>query len=251
MIKQCVACNSVGDENTAGATDKAMLQLLVTKWGVSLEKERKAYLGDPMIRFQFDSTRKRMSTIIEDSEAPNGKRLMIKGAADVLVDYCTHYLTKDGAEQEITDGMRNELKSVQEVMAKKALRNIVWAYREIKQGDGGEFHDDKSPDHPHLYELEEVRDGQKGFTLISIAGIMDIIRDTVPSAVEDCKRAGVRVRMVTGDSIVTAIAIAKMCGIIEKDWQETPDQHTCMTGKQFDEFVGGLVDKKTGEKVAV
>jgi Ca2+ transporting ATPase len=80
---------------------------------------------------------------------------------------------------------------------------------------------------------------------------MDIIRDTVPDAVESCKQAGVRVRMVTGDSIVTAIAIAKMCGILDPDWQETPDQKTCMTGKEFDKFVGGLVHTKTGERITV
>lgn len=176
---------------------------------------------------------------------------MMKGAADVLCDYCTHYMTKDGQEAEITDSMRTELKSIQDVMAKKALRNVVWAFRDVKEGQCGERHDEFSSDHPHLYELEEVRDGQKGFTLIAICGIMDIIRDTVPDAVESCKQAGVRVRMVTGDSIVTAIAIAKMCGILDPDWQETPDQKTCMTGKEFDKFVGGLVHTKTGERITV
>lgn len=202
-----------------------------------------------MTRFQFDSTRKRMSTIVEDEAVPYGKRLMMKGAADVLVDYCTHYVTKDGQELEITDSMRTELAGIQTTMANKALRNIVWAYRDLSAGMGGEMHDDKSEDHPHLYELEEVREGQKGFTLIAIAGIMDIIRDTVPSAVEDCKRAGVRVRMVTGDSIVTAKAIARMCGIIDGD--EDKDDQICMTGKQFDKFVGGLVHVKTGKKITV
>ena len=62
-----------------------------------------------------------------------------------------------------------------------------------------------------IYDIEE-----SGFTLICIAGIKDIIRDEVPDAVKQCNKAGVRVRMVTGDNKITAIAIAKECGIMEE-----------------------------------
>jgi len=78
-------------------------------------------------------------------------------------------------------------------------------------------------------------------TLICIAGIKDIIRDEVPEAVVHCNEAGVRVRMVTGDNKITAIAIAKECGII-KDGEEE-EQCVCMEGPEFYDFVGGLVYK--------
>lgn len=57
-------------------------------------------------------------------------------------------------------------------------------------------------------------------TLISIAGIKDIIRPEVPGAIQTCATAGVRVRMVTGDNLITAIAIAKECGIIDDKGEE-------------------------------
>lgn len=79
--------------------------------------------------------------------------------------------------------------------------------------------------------------------MISIAGIKDIIRDEVPLAVIHCNEAGVRVRMVTGDNKITAIAIAKECGII-KEGEENED-HVCMEGPEFHDYVGGLVHKKT------
>lgn len=71
----------------------------------------------------------------------------------------------------------------------------------------GEFHD--------LPENEDVKDIEKsGLTLICIFGIMDIVRTEVPSAVDTVEKAGVTVRMVTGDNIVTAKAIAVLCHII-------------------------------------
>jgi magnesium-transporting ATPase (P-type) len=62
-----------------------------------------------------------------------------------------------------------------------------------------------------------------------------------------CNSAGIRVRMVTGDNIVTAIAIAKECGILVEG--EELDKYTAMEGPEFAKFVGGLVDKKTKEPI--
>ena len=81
--------------------------------------------------------------------------------------------------------------------------------------------------------------------MICIAGIKDIIRDEVPDAVKQCNKAGVRVRMVTGDNKITAIAIAKECGIMEEG--EENEECVCMEGPEFCDFVGGLIDKGTGE----
>jgi Ca2+ transporting ATPase len=89
----------------------------------------------------------------------------------------------------------------------------------------------------------------EGYTLICIAGIKDIIRREVPDAVKMCAQAGVRVRMVTGDNLITAIAIAKECGILTEG--EEIDKYTAMEGPEFAKLVGGLVDKKTGEPVMV
>lgn len=83
--------------------------------------------------------------------------------------------------------------------------------------------------------------------LIAIAGIMDIIREEVPNAVSQCNYAGVRVRMVTGDNKVTAIAIAKECGILAED--EGEEECVCMEGPEFYEYVGKLIYTDTKEEV--
>jgi Ca2+ transporting ATPase len=88
--------------------------------------------------------------------------------------------------------------------------------------------------------------------LIAIGGIKDIIRDEVPGAVAMCNVAGVRVRMVTGDNKITAVAIAKECGIIaEGEDKEAGNELICMEGPEFNEYVGSLVNKKTRERILV
>ena len=67
----------------------------------------------------------------------------------------------------------------------------------------------------------------------------------MPEAVKQCNKAGVRVRMVTGDNIITAIAIAKECGILEVG--EENEECVCMEGPEFCDYVGGLVHSKTKE----
>jgi Ca2+ transporting ATPase len=64
-----------------------------------------------------------------------------------------------------------------------------------------------------------------------------------------CNSAGIRVRMITGDNLTTAIAIAKECGILEEG--EEFDKYVAMEGPEFAKFVGGLVDKKTKEPIEI
>jgi P-type Ca2+ transporter type 2B len=82
---------------------------------------------------------------------------------------------------------------------------------------------------------------KKGFTLICIFGIKDIIRKEVPGAVAQCQKAGITVRMVTGDNKITAMAIAKECKIIDEKFGITSD--SVLEGPEFYERVGGLICK--------
>ena len=76
-------------------------------------------------------------------------------------------------------------------------------------------------------------------TLIGILGIYDVIRSEVPDAVSTCHGAGIMVRMITGDNIVTAQAIAEKCGIIKNE--EIGDPQVCMEGPEFYKDMGGLI----------
>ena len=76
-----------------------------------------------------------------------------------------------------------------------------------------------------------------------MVGIKDPLRDGIQEAVQICKEAGVQVRMVTGDNKDTAVAIAKEAGILDKEWQPREGDCTVMEGKDFREFVGGLINE--------
>ena len=80
-----------------------------------------------------------------------------------------------------------------------------------------------------------------GFILIAIVGIKDIIRKEVPEAVAQCQRAGITVRMVTGDNKITAMAIAKECNIINSS--TSIDNDSVMEGPEFYDRMGGLICK--------
>jgi Ca2+ transporting ATPase len=247
LLSQAVSCNSVGTIDKAQATDLAMLKF-IKRCGVDFERLRDKYLdAKDMIRFPFDSARKRMSTVLNlgDEKNENGyhMRLHTKGASEIIVETCTHYLDIDGNKQVLDDQMQQKLKNIITVYAKQALRTIGFAYKDLNQGEGGVNHDEIR-DGSKIYNIEEG-----GYTLIGIAGIKDIIREEVPEAVAMCNEAGVRVRMVTGDNLITAIAIAKECGILAEG--EENEEHVCMTGPDFAEFVGGLVHKKTREEIIV
>ena len=135
------------------------------------------------------------------------------------------------------------MESIISKYAKKALRTIAFGYKDLKKNEGGANHENR-PAGTKIYEIEEG-----GFTLICIAGIKDIIRKEVPDAIKMCNSAGIRVRMITGDNLTTAIAIAKESGIIVEG--EELEKYTAMEGPEFAKFVGGLVDKKTKEPIEV
>lgn len=139
--------------------------------------------------------------------------------------------------------MKNLLNDQIKSYAKNALRTIAFAYKDLEPGLGGDTHEDLIPG-TKIAVVEETDN-----ILIAIAGIMDIIREEVPNAVSQCNYAGVRVRMVTGDNKITAMAIAKQCGILAED--EGDEDCVCMEGPEFYDYVGKLIYKDTGEEVQI
>ena len=110
-------------------------------------------------------------------------------------------------------------------MANSALRTIIIAKKDL---NGNE--DMVKKDKNDVYEVET-----NGLTFIALLGIKDVLREEVPGAIAKCKTAGVRVRMVTGDNLLTARAIALECGIIVPEDQDS----IVMNGLEFIEKVGG------------
>lgn len=238
FLESC-SCNTSGTSKAAGATEKAILKML-DKFGCNYEELREKHCKEPLVRFQFTSKRKKMGTVlteIEDNEFRYDKRLHVKGAAEIVLATCSHYLDKDGVRRELTNDLQAKIVTdVIEEFARGALRTICLAYKDLKEGDGGLTHEDDD-ENPSFKVVEKF-----GLTCIGILGIRDIIRPEVPDAVQKCQTAGIKVRMVTGDNKVTALAIAKQCGIIGTNH---PD--AVMEGPQFYERIGGLYCDKCKE----
>jgi Ca2+-transporting ATPase len=142
----------------------------------------------------FNSVKKKMTVLVS---LPNGKyRWYTKGASEIIVQMCDMMIDGDGNSVPLSEAQRKNVLGTINSFASDALRTLCLAY---KEGDG--FSDDS--DSP-----------TGGFTLISIFGIKDPVRPGVKDAVKACMSAGIIVRMVTGDNINTAKAIAKECGIL-------------------------------------
>ena len=143
----------------------------------------------------FDSSRKMMTTVHQNKE--NKIIQFTKGAPDEILRICTHYLM-DGEQIELTDTIKTDILNSNKNMADRALRVLAVSYKTL----------DKKPSTFENSSLE------KGMCFIGMVGMMDPIRPEVKSAIDECKMAGIRPIMITGDHKDTAVAIAKELGII-------------------------------------
>ncbi|XP_060914626.1 plasma membrane calcium-transporting ATPase 3b isoform X2 [Labrus mixtus] len=163
--------------------------------------------------YTFNSVRKSMSTVIK---LPDGSfRLYSKGASEILLKKCSYILDTNGEPRSFRPRDRDEMvKQVIEPMACEGLRTICIAFRDLPA----------NPEPDWESEAEIVTE----LTCITVVGIEDPVRPEVPDAIRKCQRAGITVRMVTGDNINTARAIAAKCGIIHPG-----DDFICLEGKDF------------------
>ena len=232
LFIQNLACNTQGTHKDSNATDKAMIKV-VPRTGNDYKAMREKHLPDGYVRFPFTSKRKKMSTVLEnidDNEFGYDKRLHVKGAAEQILKLCSHWLNEDGQKEELSDDKKKEINDhVIEKYAENALRTICCAYKDLRDGEGGATHENDASDGFNK-EIE-----LSGLTFICVLGIKDIIRPEVPQAVEDCFNAQVRVRMVTGDNKITAMAIAKECNLITEK-----KDYSVLEGQNFYDIVGGL-----------
>lgn len=192
--------------------------------------------------YTFNSVRKSMSTVIP--REGGGYLLYSKGASEIILKKCTYIRGKDGVLQKFTPQMFDELvRTVIEPMASNGLRTLSFAYREFVRGkaEPNQVLIDKEPDWDDEHNIVS------NLTAIAIVGIEDPVRPEVPEAIRKCQRAGITVRMVTGDNINTARSIASKCGILKPD-----DDGYILEGKEFNSRIrdrDGNVDQKLLDKV--
>ncbi|KAI7795336.1 putative plasma membrane calcium-transporting ATPase 2-like, partial [Triplophysa rosa] len=161
--------------------------------------------------YTFNSDRKSMSTVIKQPDG--GFRMFSKGASEIVLRKCSYILNEVSEPRVFRPRDRDEMvKKVIEPMACEGLRTICVAYR----------------DFPAQPDWDDEKNILSELTAVCVVGIEDPVRPEVPDAIRKCQRAGITVRMVTGDNIDTARAIAIKCGIIHPG-----EDFLCIDGKEF------------------
>nr|ASM90234.1 calcium-transporting ATPase plasma membrane-type [Sesuvium portulacastrum] len=210
LLQHGVALNTTGSvympvpgavpEISGSPTEKAILSWAVKELGMDMEGIRKSC---KILEVEsFNSDKKRSGVMIRNN-CDSTIHVHWKGAAEIILAMCSSYCTSAGTKALDEDG-RRKIRLLIEGMAASSLRCIAFAHREVSEGELEYTGEEKA----HLKLKEE------GLTLLGIVGLKDPCRPEVKNAVEICKRAGVQIKMITGDNIFTAKAIAAECGIL-------------------------------------
>lgn len=217
MLKDSIAINSTafeGEEDgkqvfIGSKTETALLTFARDLLGmdkVSVER------GNAQIAqmIPFDSERKCMAIVLKLNG--HGYRLLVKGASEIMLEKCTNIIqdpTRGIAATPMAASHNDMLAKLINDYASRSLRTLGFIYRDYQEWPprhSRRLEDDKSQ---ALFE-----DVCKNMTFLGLVGIQDPLRAGVKESVQDCLMAGVFPRMVTGDNITTAKAIAKECGIL-------------------------------------
>ncbi|MEK4565386.1 calcium-translocating P-type ATPase, SERCA-type [Alkalihalobacillus sp. FSL R5-0424] len=176
-----------------GDPTEGALVVAAKKAGYSREGLTKQY--QVIHEFPFDSTRKMMSVIVRDR---SGKRILItKGAPDVISSRTSLILKRDRSERMSAKG-KQELEEAVATMAGEALRTIAIAFRVLD---------------PHEM-IQTAEQTEKELTFIGIQAMIDPPRPEVKDSIAECREAGIRTVMITGDHKITASAIARQLNIL-------------------------------------
>lgn len=185
-----------------GSKTEGAFLLLIKDWGTIMDAPVDSTANSR--NFPFDSAKKRSTAI---TALPSGKiRLYCKGASEAVLKDCTMFLESDGVTKSVlTDDVRSKLEDHIRNMNNRALRTLCLAHKDYDDWKNLPVNWENEP--PDNFDL----------ILDCFVGIEDPIRGDVRQAVATAQRAGITVRMVTGDNIETARAIAKQCGILTED----------------------------------
>ncbi|PIA43678.1 hypothetical protein AQUCO_01800024v1 [Aquilegia coerulea] len=225
LLVEGIAQNSTGSvftseggevEISGSPTEKAILS-----WGVKLGMKFEVVRSEASILhvFPFNSEKKRGGLAVK---LPNNEvHIHWKGAAEIVLASCSSFLDADGAVKPLDEDKVAYHKKAIGDMAEGSLRCVALAYRL--------FDINKVPKDED--QLEQWVIPEEDLVLLAIVGIKDPCRPGVKNAVQLCTNAGVKVRMVTGDNLQTAKAIALECGILDSDAAAT--EPNLIEGKVF------------------
>ncbi|WP_075313180.1 cation-translocating P-type ATPase [Bacillus wiedmannii] len=194
LLENMVLCNDASYNNESQTGDPTEIALLVAGSTFNMQKDHLEKIHQRVNEMPFDSDRKMMSTVHTYDE---NYYSMTKGAIDKLLPRCTH-IFKNGKIEVLTDADKNQILEAAGTMSQEALRVLSFAFKQYNSND------------VDIDRLEE------NLIFIGLVGMIDPPRTEVKDSITECKKAGIRTVMITGDHKDTAFAIAKELGIAEE-----------------------------------
>ncbi|XP_057800965.1 calcium-transporting ATPase 12, plasma membrane-type [Salvia miltiorrhiza] len=218
LFYQGVAFNTTGSiykpksasavEYSGSPTEKAILSWAVEDLGMDVEKLKQSYTVLHVETFNSD---KKRSGVSLRNDVQNCSYVHWKGAAEMVLAMCSNYYQHTGEMKAMSKEKMSEFENIIQGMAASSLRCIAFACKQIEY--------EKESSTSNEITLSQKTLTEENLTLLGIVGMKDPCRSGAKKAIESCRFAGVDIKMITGDNIFTAKAIATECGILD------PNQH--------------------------
>ncbi|XP_058202550.1 putative calcium-transporting ATPase 13, plasma membrane-type [Rhododendron vialii] len=200
-------------EFSGSPTEKAILSWAVSELNLDMEGLKQS--GEILHVEAFNSTKKRSGVLMRNGEQ-NTMNLHIKGGAEMVLAMCSNYYDVSGTIKVLDDDERRIFDGIIQGMEASSLRCIAFAHKQV-------------PEEEHEEGKNQIE--ENCLTLLGLVGLMDTCRPGVKEAVQEFQYAGVNVKMVTGDNIFTARAIATECGILKPN--QDMESGAVVLGEQF------------------
>lgn len=201
--------------------NKTEMALMEFAYNLGVDYSKVRLLDRIVLMIPFSSERKKMLTLFKDEQGTTW--LHAKGAPEIILEACTLHRS-DNKTFRIEKEFKSNLEQTMARIASNKARAIACAKVEV----------------PAYKEGEDLEKYVKDMIFLGVFAIKDPVRLDVPAAVRTAQRAGVVVRMVTGDNTQIGAAIAKECGIVNQDWTPSDDPDVVLDGAVFRQKVGGL-----------
>ncbi|VTR75523.1 cation-translocating P-type ATPase [Cellulomonas hominis] len=218
LLPMALASDAViRDGACVGDPTEGALVVLAAKGGIDVEETRLAF--PRVAEVPFDATYKLMATfhrVVVDGRPV--VRCYVKGAPDVLLARSVRYRDADGVNRPLDDG-RQRVVAENDALAGEGMRVLALAERDLE---------------PAALEGADLLDLVTGLDLLALVGIVDPARREAAAAIAECRAAGIRVRMITGDHATTAAAIAAQLGI----------EGRALTGAEFAAMPDDMLDRE-------
>ncbi|KAG7991946.1 hypothetical protein I3843_02G103300 [Carya illinoinensis] len=208
LVHEGVALNTTGSvyrpplgfeiEFSGSPTEKAILSWSVLELNMEMEQMKESCT---ILFVEAFNSQKKRSGVLMRRKVDNTTHMHWKGAAEMILKMCSSYYDASGSIKDMDDGKMLKFEQIIQGMAASSLRCIAFAHKQISEEDN-----EDGEEHKKLKE--------DGLTLLGLVGLRDPCRPGAMKAVEDCQNAGVNIKMITGDNVFTAKAIATECGIL-------------------------------------